>query len=638
MSLDNLKTAEYSKFIHRSRYARWDEKLKKREEWKDTIQRFIDFWMKEKPAEFEEVKDKIFKGIYNVEVMPSMRLLMTAGAAAKRDNIAAYNCAYTAIDNPRIFDEILFILLCGTGVGFSIERQYISKLPEVAEEFFPVDTVITVPDSKIGWASSFRQIISLLYQGQIPKWDVSKVRPSGAKLKTFGGRASGPQPLIELFNFAIKIFKDAAGRKLNSIECYDLVCKIASIVVVGGVRRAALISLSNLTDQRMRAAKTGQWWIIEPQRALSNNSVCYTETPDIGIFMDEWRNLYTSKSGERGIFNREAVEKLIPKRRKEINVNYKDWGSNPCSEIILRNKEFCNLSEVIVRYEDDLKILKRKVELTTIIGTFQATLTKFRYISSTWKRNCEEERLLGVSMTGIMDHPILNGSKGYDILKEWLIELKEHAIKINKKWASKLGINQAVAISCIKPSGNVSQLTDTASGIHPRFSPYYIRTVRANADDPLAKFMIDKKFPYEIDQMKPGISLVFKFPIKSPENSVFREDRNAIEQLELWKIYQLYWCEHKPSITVYVKEYEWLEVAAWVYKNFKILSGVSFLPWDNGIHVQAPYQECDEETYKKLLDEMPKNIDWKELEKYENEDNTVGSQEFACTGNKCEIS
>ncbi len=638
MPLTSLATAEYSKFIHRSRYARWDDKLKRREDWKETVQRLIDFWMKEKPEEFKKVEKKVQKAIYNLDIMPSMRSLMTAGPALIRDHIAGYNCAYAAIDNPKVFDEILYILMCGTGVGFSCERQYIIKLPEIAEEFHLIDTTIVVPDSKIGWASSYRQLISLLYQGQIPKWDTSKVRPAGAKLKIFGGRASGPEPLEDLFRFTINIFKNAQGRRLNSIECHDLICKIADIVVVGGVRRAALISFSNLTDQRMRSAKDGQWWVIEPQRALANNSVCYTEKPDIGIFMDEWKSLYSSKSGERGIFNAEAAFNLSPDRRKEINENNKlDLRSNPCSEIILKNKQFCNLTEVIVRKDDNLQSLCEKIKVATILGTFQSTLTNFRYISSHWKNNCNEERLLGVSLTGIMDHPVLSGQEGKQHLKEFLTALKQTAIDTNKKWAKELNINQATAITCVKPSGNVSQLCDTASGIHPRFSKYYIRTVRANRKDPLSQFMLKKNFPVEADYIKPDSGLVFSFPTKSPEHSVFRDDMNAIEQLDIWKIYQLFYCEHKPSITVYVKEHEWLQVASWVYDNFDIVSGISFLPWDNGSYIQAPYQECTEEEYEAFQEKMPKDVNWEELEKFELEDSTTATHEFACTGDKCEI-
>ncbi len=634
MSLNKLNTAEYSKFIHKSRYARWNEEIKRREEWDETIDRLMGYWSEQSPDIFPEVMEDVRKAISGVKVMPSMRSMMTAGKALDRDHVSGYNCSYVAVDNQRVFDETMYILMCGTGLGFSVERQYINQLPEIAEEFYQTDTTIVVADSKIGWATSFRQLITLLYQGLIPKWDVSKVREAGAKLKTFGGRASGPEPLVDLFKFSIKIFTSASGRKLNSIECHDLMCKIADIVVVGGVRRSALISLSNLTDQRMRDAKKGQWWVSEPQRALANNSVCYTEKPDIGIFMDEWKSLYESKCGERGIFNREAAINHQPKRRKEFG--YLEYGCNPCSEIVLRSKSFCNLTEVIIRPDDSLDVLLEKMTLATIIGTFQSTLTKFRYLSSIWKKNCEEERLLGVSLTGIMDHSVMNGSQGNEKLIEWLERMKQKAIEVNKIWAEKLGINPAAAITCVKPSGTVSQLVDSSSGIHPRFSPYYIRTIRADKKDPVAQLMVDKKFPVEDDMMKPETGYVFSFPIKSPENSIFTDDRTAIEQLELWKIYQEHYCEHKPSITVYVDEHEWLEVGAWVYKNFDMVSGVAFSPKEKHSLPQLPYQECTESEYNDFVEKMPESIDWKELTSYEMVDNTEGTQEFACTGNKCE--
>jgi len=634
MSLENLNTAEYSKFIHKSRYARWDDKIKRREEWDETIDRLINFWKEEKP-EFNEVADEIREAIINTKVMPSMRSMMTAGKALNRDNVAGYNCSAVAVDHPRVFDETMFILMCGVGLGFSVERQYINQLPEIAEEMHKTDTTIVVADSKIGWASSFRQLISLLYQGMIPRWDVSKVRKAGEKLKTFGGRASGPDPLVDLFEFTVKLFIDARGRKLNSIECHDLMCKIADIVVVGGVRRSALISLSNLTDQRMRNAKQGQWWISDPQRALANNSVAYTEKPDMAIFMDEWKALYMSKCGERGIFNRVAAIKQQPKRRADLG--YVDYLTNPCSEIVLRSKQFCNLTSCVIRCDDTLDDLLEKVRLATILGTFQSTLTRFRYLSSAWTKNCEEERLLGVSMTGIMDHPVMNGSQGYDVLKKWLNELRECAKSVNAVWAKKLGINPSTAITCIKPEGTVSQLVDSSSGIHPRYSQYYIRTIRADKKDPLAQLMVDKGFPVEDDVMKPDTGYVFSFPIKAPESSVFRNDMNAIQQLELWKIYQEEYCEHKPSITVYVEDHEWMEVGAWVYSHFDILSGVAFLPKESHSIPQSPYQEIDKEKYDMFLSKMPANIDWTELSNYEKVDTTEGMKEYACTGNSCEF-
>ena len=631
---------EYQSYIHTSRYARWLPEENRRENWEETVQRYMDFFADKFD---DDTHDEVMDAILNLEVMPSMRTLMTAGKALERDNVAGYNCSYLAVDNLKAFDEAMYVLMCGTGVGFSVERQYINLLPELAEEFHETDTTITVADSKIGWAKSYRELLSMLVNGQIPKWDVSKVRPAGAPLKTFGGRASGAEPLVDLFQFSIEVFKNAKGRKLTSIECHDLMCKVADIVVVGGVRRSALISLSNLTDERMRVAKSGEWYKPEnnPQRRLANNSVAYTEKPDIGIFMKEWESLYESKSGERGIFNRGAAKRGAEKSGRRDTEH--DFGTNPCSEIILRSKQFCNLSEVVVRREDTFESLKRKVRLATILGTLQSTLTDFRYLSSVWKRNTEEERLLGVSLTGIMDHPVLSGSGGIFNdnvtleLEDALQQLKEVAIETNKEWSEKLGVPQSVAITCVKPSGTVSQLVDSASGIHPRYSDYYVRTVRQDKKDPLAELMVQAGFPYEDDVMKPDSTYVFSFPMKAPEGSVMRNDRTAIEQLELWKIYQEAWCEHKPSITVYVKEEEWLEVGAWVYKHFDAVSGVSFLPHSEHSYKQAPYQEISEDEFNSLVESMPKDVDFSKLIEFEKEDSTVGNKELACTAGGCEI-
>ena len=582
----------------------------------------------------KKTKEELEIAILEQKVMPSMRCLMTAGEALKRENIAGYNCSYVAVDRVQAFDEILYVLMNGTGVGFSVERQFTSKLPEVAEEFHMSDIVIQVADSKLGWAKALKELIGLLYIGQIPRWDLSKVRPAGAPLKTFGGRASGPEPLENLFNFCTTIFQNANGRKLSSIECHDIVCKIAEIVVVGGVRRSALISLSNLSDDRMRHAKSGQWWNENAQRALANNSACYTEKPDMGIFMDEWKSLYESKSGERGIFNRESANKMAAKNgRREIE-GY-EFGTNPCSEIILRDREFCNLSECVVRPSDTRETLLEKVELATIIGTFQSSLTNFKYLSAAWKRNCEEERLLGVSLTGIMDCKLTNGKDKN--LKELLKDLRTKAVETNKIWAKKLGINQSVAITCVKPSGTVSQLVDAASGIHARHNPYYIRTVRGDKKDPLTKMMKDAGFPIEDDVMNPSHTAVFSFPMKVDKGAVFRTDMSAIEQLRLWLVYQKHWCEHKPSVTISVKENEWLEVGAWVYEHFDYMSGVSFLPFSEHTYRQAPYQDCDKEKYEEILKLMPKNVDWTKLGEYETQDMTTSSQELACVAGGCEI-
>jgi ribonucleoside-diphosphate reductase alpha chain len=637
--MDKLPT-DYQHFIYVSRYSRWLETENRRETWSETVKRYFDFFeehLLEKhnykvPA---DLRDELEQAVVNLEIMPSMRALMTAGEALRRDNTAGYNCSYVSVNNIRAFDEILYILMCGTGVGFSVERQYVEKLPTIAEQFNHSDTVIMVQDSKAGWAKAYRELISLLIGGQIPKWDMSKIRPAGARLKTFGGRASGPRPLVDLFQFTTDTFKRAAGRKLTSIECHDIVCKIAEIVVVGGVRRSALISLSNLTDERMRDAKSGAWWEQNPQRALANNSVAYKEKPEIGIFMEEWLSLYKSKSGERGIFNREAAKKTVAKLGDRRDPNH-EWGTNPCSEIILRDKQFCNLTEVVVRQEDTQDSIARKIRLASILGTWQASLTHFPYLSSSWKKNCEEEALLGVSLTGILDNPLL-GTKDSKLLAAVLTDLKKIAIDTNKEWADKLGINQAAAITCVKPSGTVSQLTDAASGIHPRHNHYYIRTVRADRKDPLCQMMVEMGFPHEPCVMKPDHTMVFSFPMKSPDGSVTRNDLSAIEHLELWLVYQRYWCEHKPSITITVKEHEWMAVGAWVYDHFDEISGISFLPYAEHNYRQAPYTDCTREEYEELYKQIPQNVDWSNLKNYEKTDNTVGNQTFACSGDKCEL-
>ena len=622
---------QYQQFIHKSRYARWIPEAGRRESWHETVNRYVDFW-KDRGQIDEEVALKLFNAIHSQEVMPSMRCMMTAGTALDKDNVAGFNCSYLHIDSPRSFDELMYVLMCGTGVGFSVERNFINKLPEVAESFHPTESVIVVSDSKIGWASAFRELIAMLYAGKIPNWDTSRVRGAGERLKTFGGRASGPEPLVDLFNFCIEVFRKAAGRKLTSIECHDIVCKIADIVVVGGVRRSALISLSNLSDGRMAKAKSGDWWRNEGHRALANNSVAYTEKPDFEAFLSEMHTMYESKAGERGIFSRVAAQKVAARNgRRDAE---QDFGTNPCSEIILRSNQFCNLSEVVIREGDTLASLKKKVETAAIIGTLQATLTDFRYLRNLWKRNTEEEALLGLSMTGIMDHPTLGNSS--DKTKQWLEELKEVAITTNKIWAEKLGIAQSVAITCVKPSGTVSQLVDSASGIHPRFSKQYIRRVRSDKKDPLAVFMEDKGFPVEQDVMSPA-SAVFSFPVKAPEKSVTVAEVGAMQQLELWKTYQNHWCEHKPSITVYYTDNEFLQVAQWIWDNFEICSGISLLPVSDHVYQQAPYEDISIEKYNELLAAMPQGVSWEDLENFEQEDNTTGSQELACTGGACEI-
>ena len=628
----------YQQYIHLSRYSRYRYEDDRRETWQETVTRYFNFFgehLKENSNYnlSKDLKNKLKESVLNLDVMPSMRCLMTAGEALHRENVAGYNCSFVAIDSPRAFDEILYILMNGTGVGFSVERQMINEMPRVADDFYPTETTLVISDSKLGWAKALKELIHLLYGGQIPQWDLSRVRSAGSPLKTFGGRASGPEPLEDLFNFCVSVFRGAAGRRLNSLECHDITCKIAEIVVVGGVRRSALISLSNLSDDRMRLAKSGQWWETNTQRALANNSACYTERPDIGIFMDEWKSLYESKSGERGIFNRQAAKAQAAKNeRRDPDHNF---GTNPCSEIILRSEEFCNLSEVVIRSNDTFETLKEKVIIATILGTFQSTLTNFRYLNKRWVENCTEERLLGVSLTGIMDNALTNGKKKG--LEELLISLKDIAIATNKDWAKKLGINQSVAITCVKPSGTVSQLVNSASGIHARHNQYYIRTVRADKKDPLAKMMVEAGFPVEDDVTKPVHTIVFSFPMKGPQYGVYRKDYTAIEQLELWKIYQDNWCEHKPSVTISVKENEWMEVGAWVYEHFDEMSGVSFLPFSDHTYRQAPYQDCTREQYEEALQSMPKNVNWALLSEYEEQDMTTSSQELACVAGGCEI-
>jgi ribonucleoside-diphosphate reductase alpha chain len=636
--MSKVLPTQYQQFIHLSRYSRWLDDERRRETWEETVERYFNFFdehLKERCgySVAKNIREELKSAILNLDVMPSMRCLMTAGKALQRDETAGYNCSFLNIDKPRSFDEILYILSCGTGIGFSVERQYINQLPIVADEFYDSDTVIAVADSRVGWAKSLKELISLLYSGQVPKWDLSKVRPAGAPLKTFGGRASGPEPLNQLFKFCVKTFKQSSGRKLTSLECHDIVCKIAECIVVGGVRRSACISLSNLSDDRMRSAKTGRWWETEPQRALANNSAVYTEIPDIGIFMDEWKSLYESKSGERGIFNRAAAKEQAKRTGRRDSDH--SFGPNPCTEILLRPDGLCNLSETIIRAEDSRETIIQKVKLATILGTWQSTLTHFRYLSKNWQKNAEEERLLGVSLTGIKDNAFMGVPS--EELNCFLQELKQVAIDTNKLWAKKLKIEESVATTCVKPSGSVSQLVNSSSGIHDRYAEFYIRSVRADNKDPLCKFMIANGFPHEPCVVRPDYTTVFYFPIKSPENSIFRNDCTAIQQLELWMTYKKNWCEHTVSITVSVKEHEWLDVAAWVYKNLSEITGVSFLPYSDHIYRQAPYEECSLEEYESLLQSMPKDVNWSDLAKFESEDNSRASHTLACSGDSCEI-
>ena len=637
--MSNYLPTDYQTFIHKSRYARWLDEKGRRETWSETVTRYTDNVVRPALEKANLTVPKMTKLVQEIEdsilslgCMPSMRALMTAGPAFMRDNTAGYNCSYLPVDDMKAFDEAMFILLCGTGVGFSVERQFISKLPDVPQ-LFESETTIVIRDSKEGWAKGLRQVIALLYSGEVPKWDTSRVRPAGARLKTFGGRASGPAPLIDLFNFVVHTFKEAQGRRLSSLECHDVMCKIGEVVVVGGVRRSAMISLSNMSDDKMRHAKSGAWWDNNPQRALANNSVAYTDKPDSLSFMREWMALVESGSGERGIFNREASKKQAAKNGRR-DADY-EFGTNPCSEIILRPNQFCNLTEIVVRSTDDVTSLAKKVRIATILGTIQSTYTKFPYLRKIWQKNTEEERLLGVSLTGIMDNPLMTTEN--EGLDKTLEHLKSISVATNAEWAKLLDIPVATAISCVKPSGTVSQLVDSASGIHARHSAYYIRTVRGDNKDPLTQFMKDQGVPSQPDVMKPDQTTVFSFPMKSPDGAVVTADMSAIQQLDMWLAYQRSWCEHKPSVTINVKNAEWFEVGAFVHKHFDEMSGVSFLPFNEHTYQQAPYQDCSRTDYKTLLSCMPKDIDWTLLSNYEKEDNTAGSQTLACSGDSCEI-
>jgi ribonucleoside-triphosphate reductase len=636
----SLPTA-YQQVIHKTRYARWREEDNRRENWDETVDRYIDYVTEaiKKHNEFtlpENIKQNLRTAILETKVMPSMRGLMTAGPALDRDSTCIYNCAYMPVDSLRSFDEGMYILMCGTGVGYSVESRYVNQLPEISEHFETTDTTIVVEDSKAGWARSLKELLALLWQGQIPSWDMSQVRPAGARLKTFGGRASGPDPLDRLFKFSVSLIKGAAGRKLTPLEAHDLMCKIAEVVVVGGVRRSAMISLSDLEDRNMAAAKSGSWWEYSGQRALANNSAVYNTKPTMEVFMDEWKALYDSKSGERGIFSREAAQRVAAKNgRRDSTV---DFGTNPCSEIILRPNQFCNLTEVIVRDTDTLEDLKAKVELAAILGTIQSTFTRFKYLRKIWQKNSEEERLLGLSLTGQLSHPVLNGSQGVELLSSWLDELREYSVVVNKEWSEKIGINQAAAITCVKPSGTVSQLVNASSGMHPWHSQYYARTIRGDMKDPITSFLVDMGVKNEPDVMKPNDTMVFTFPIAAPEGATLRQDLTAVQHLDIWLTYQRHWAEHKPSITVSVKENEWMAVGAWVFEHIDEMSGVSFLPYSEHTYQQAPYQEITKEEYEVLLSETPSDLDWKWLEIYETFDATTSVQDLACVAGSCEIS
>jgi ribonucleoside-triphosphate reductase len=633
----------YQEFIHQSRYARWLPELNRRETWQETVKRYFDFFTIHLKTECDYTIPKALRlrlqtAVLGLDIMPSMRAVMTAGPALERENMAGFNCSYVAIDRPTAFDEVLYILMNGTGVGYSVESKYVNKLPYITEAFTKSDTVIVVPDSKLGWAKATRELIALLYAGQIPSWDVSKLRPAGAPLKTFGGRASGPEPLVSMFRFAVDLFKRNAGRKLSTLDCHDLVCKIADTIVVGGVRRSALICLSDLSDDLMRTAKSGRWWdstspAYAPHRALANISYVSAEQPQIEHFTKEWLALIESKSGERGIFSRLAAQNQAKKTgRRDPNF---EFGTNPCSEIILRNREVCNLTEVVVRPWDSEESLMDKIEMATILGTWQSTLTNFSYLPAAWRKNIIEERLLGVSLTGIFDNP-LTYYRNTDLAGR-LDLFKRIAIKTNKLHAEGLGVNPSAAITCVKPSGTVSQLVDAASGIHPRHSEYFIRTVRMDKKDPMSRMMVDMGFPHEDEVTHPDSVMVFSFPMKAPSHSVVRNNLTPVEHMQLWKTYQDCYCEHKPSVTINVNERDWLLVGDWVYKHYEEISGISFMPAADHVYVQAPYQEVDYATYEAIAAKMPQQVDWLKLSDYEKEDTTKGTQELSCSAGYCEI-
>lgn len=621
----------FRSFISKSRYARWIPEYGRRETWEETVNRYADF-IAPKVELVPEDKSGLIDKILNHEVMPSMRAIMTAGEALERSNVAGYNCSFVAVDDLRAFDEALYILMCGTGLGFSVEKRHVRYLPEVPAEITPSDKIIVVEDSKEGWARAYRELIESLFRGELPKWDLRQLRPEGARLKTFGGRSSGPGPLNELFEFTVALVAGARGRKLEPEEAHELMCKIGSVVVVGGVRRSALISLSSLTDDKIRDCKSGNWWDSKPHLALSNNSAVYNSKPSRSEFDREWQALIASGSGERGIFNLAGAREHTPERRDASKIQ----GTNPCAEILLRSMGFCNLTEIIVREDDTLETLKEKVRWATLIGTWQSTLTNFPYLREQWKINAEEERLLGVSMTGQMGHAVLNGREGRALRKQWLKELKHVAVMTNRKEARRLGINPAAAITTVKPSGTVSTLTNTSSGMHAWHDLYYIRTVRVDKNDPIGRFMEDADVPMEQDVMNPK-AVVFSFPFKAPEGAMTRNDQTAIDQLETWLDYKMYWTEHSPSVTVSVKPEEWEEVGNWVFEHFDLITGISFLPYSDHVYKQAPFQTVDKETYEAALALMPTELHWDYLPLYEKEDTTTGSQTLACTAGVCDV-
>lgn len=628
----------YQQFIHLSRYARWRDDLGRRESWSETVERYVDYMAEKvsRDTDFEVtdvLKEDLRESILNRDVLPSMRALMTAGPALERENIAGYNCSYLAVDHPRSFDEALYILMNGTGVGYSVEQQDVTQLPSIPMRNDEDIVMFTVPDSKRGWAEALKHVLDCLYEGRMPAWDLSQIREAGARLKTFGGRASGPEPLNDLLRFVMRVFYFAQGRKLTPLEAHEIMCKIGEVVVVGGVRRSALICLTDLDDLEMRDAKNGKFWETKPHLSLANISAVYDKKPSRYDFDKEFDALVASGSGERGIFSRYGAKAAA----KEINRKAGPLkGTNPCGEIVLRNNQFCNLSTVVVRPEDTLEELKEKVVRAAYLGTFQATLTNFDYLRPIWKENTEEERLLGVSLSGLFGHPVLSGRKGMEMLEEWLFEMRMAAKFANIYLSGLLGINPAAAVTCIKPEGTTSQLVGVSSGSHPWFAEQYIRNVRGDVKDPLSQFLSAVGIPSETDIISDQ-NLVFSFPIAAPEGALTREDLTAVEHLELWAAYREHWTDHNPSVTINVRDNEWDEVREWVWENFDKITGVSFLPYDDHVYEQAPYVPVSDKEFEDLQAKMPEHIDWSELSFFEATDETNGSQELSCMSGACDI-
>lgn len=623
----------YAEFIFYQMYSRWIDKLGRRETWIETVDRFMDF-MKANMGDklsIQEYRD-IRLGILNQDICPSMRLFWSAGEPCRKSNVWAYNCSYIAPTKLQDFGEIMYILMCGAGLGFAVESENVQQLPQIKKQIGGKLKTHVVKDSKEGWADAFVLALNTWFSGKDIEFDYSKVRPAGARLKTAGGRASGPQPLINLMNFTKEKILAKQGRRLSNIDVHDIVCQIGLIVVAGGVRRSALISLSELEDVEMRDAKKGQFYLTQPQRSMSNNSAIYDDKPTAEQFLDEWTALIKSKSGERGIYNRGSLAKQVPPRRWETLKNQPQPGLNPCGEINLRSKQFCNLTSIVVRGNDTEESLRRKMELATILGTYQATLTNFGYLSKDWKKNCEEECLLGVSITGYYDSELVRNDQVLQMLRDVGVET-------NKKYAERFGINQSAAITCVKPHGNSSQMLDTASGMHPRYAPYYIRRVRVSRTDPMLKLAKDQGVPHfpEVGQTEDNATtFVLEFPVKSPTNSVFKKEVSALELIKEWKRLKQNFTEHNPSVTISVGEDEWIKISNFIYENWDCVGGLSFLPRSNHVYKLSPYQEIDRDEYEKRIKVLGK-LDFAKLAYYEQQDNTIGAKELACVSGGCEI-